>query len=294
MILGQTRRWGPISRTGDFSRRPFHPERKEYLLTKEEFQRLLQAEAEQFNAAVSTANGDWIVKGFIDIAKNIYTISVDTKVISKIMELLLIPHLTAFSDRNRLKFELAEYQNHYPDLCFEDEEGTRFAVDIKSTYRRDLKTVNGMTLGAFTGYFRNRSSTKNIRYPYESYAAHFVLGLIYSQAEGEIDEKRQYQLDELETIKSVVNSFEFFVQEKYKIAVDRPGSGNTKNIGSVTSIQKLIGGEGPFTELGVEVFDDFWMYYMTKDMAQKVELAEPPYTNLPSYHRYKETGRIPE
>ena len=31
--------------------------------------------------------------------------------------------------------------------------------------------------------------------------------------------------------KSVIHDFQFFVQPKYKIAKDQPGSGNTKNIG---------------------------------------------------------------
>jgi hypothetical protein len=47
----------------------------------------------QFRSALETNNGDWTVKGFIDIAKNIYTISVDTKVISKILELMIFPAL---------------------------------------------------------------------------------------------------------------------------------------------------------------------------------------------------------
>lgn len=58
---------------------------------KEKFRNQLLTEIDMFNAAVSTKEGDWVVKGFIDIAKNIYTISVDTKVVSKIMELLLFP-----------------------------------------------------------------------------------------------------------------------------------------------------------------------------------------------------------
>lgn len=64
--------------------------------------------------------------------------------------------------------------------------------------------VNGMTLGAFTGYFRNRQSTKNIAFSYASYSGHFVLGVIYSKAEGKIDERRKYKLEELENITSVV------------------------------------------------------------------------------------------
>ncbi len=256
-------------------------------MDKSAFLEALQIEATNFNKAVSTNRGDWIVKGFIDIAKNIYTISVDTKVISKIMELLLFPELARFAEKYTLKMVLAEQQNFYPDMSFVDNEGHRFALDIKSTYRVDTEHVNGMTLGAFTGYFRERNSTKNISFPYNSYAGHFVLGVIYSKAEGAIDERRKYRLDELESITSVVNGFEFFVQEKYRIALDRPGSGNTKNIGSVAEISKLINGSGPFAELGVEVFDDYWKFYLTADMARAAELPSRPYTNLASYLKYK-------
>lgn len=78
-----------------------------------------------------------------------------------------------------------------------------------------------MTLGAFTGYFRDRKSTKNITFPYEDYVGHFVLGLIYARTESIVDERKVYSIDNLQTIPSVVKDFEFFVQEKYKIAIDR-------------------------------------------------------------------------
>lgn len=42
------------------------------------FANLIKNEVATFNQSVSSENGDWVVKGFIDIAKNIYTISVDT------------------------------------------------------------------------------------------------------------------------------------------------------------------------------------------------------------------------
>jgi len=98
-----------------------------------------------------------------------------------------------------------------------------------------------------------------------------------------IDERRRYNLEELERITSVIKDFVFFAQEKYRIASDRPGSGNTKNIGSVTEIAKLISGSGPFASLGEDVFDDYWMYYLTKDMARAAELRSPPYSNLRGY-----------
>lgn len=258
---------------------------------KERFRNQLLKYVDQFNAAVSTKEGDWVVKGFIDIAKNIYTISVDTKVVSKIMELLLFPKICQFAEENKYKMVLCKEQNFYPDITFIDNNGNKFAVDVKSTYRKNGKEVNGMTLGAFTGYFRDRKSKKNITFPYDEYVGHFVLGVIYSRTDGHLDERKIYHIDDLQNITSVVKDFVFFVQEKYKIATDRPGSGNTKNIGSVLKIDELINGKGPFSKLGEKFFDDYWMFYLTKDMAKAVELKEAPYKNLKEYMQYKKLGK---
>ncbi len=254
---------------------------------KEQFRRQLLEHVDLFNAAVSTGDGDWVVKGFIDIARNIYTISVDTKVVSKIMELLLFPKICQFAQDNAYKMILCKEQNFYPDITFVDINGNKFAVDMKSTYRKNGKEVNGMTLGAFTGYFRDRRSKKNITFPYEEYVGHFILGVIYSRTDKNLDERKIYKLDDLQNITSVVRDFSFFVQEKYRIALDRPGSGNTKNIGSINKIDELVNGKGPFAKLGEDVFDDYWMYYLTKDMARGIDLKAAPYKNLKEYIEYK-------
>jgi hypothetical protein len=254
---------------------------------KEKFRNQLLKYVDQFNTAVSTKDGDWVVKGFIDIAKNIYTISVDTKVVSKIMELLLFPKICQFAEENNYKMVLCKEQNFYPDITFIDNNGNKFAVDVKSTYRKNGKEVNGMTLGAFTGYFRDRKSKKNITFSYDEYVGHFVLGVVYSRTDSHLDERKIYHLNDLQNITSVVKDFIFFVQEKYKIATDRPGSGNTKNIGSVLKIDELVNGKGPFAKLGEEVFDDYWMFYLTKDMDKAVELTGAPYKNLKEYTGYK-------
>jgi len=259
-------------------------------MTKEEILLALQNEVKEYNKAIATENGDWIVKGFIDVYKKVYTITIDTKVVSKVMEILLIPAFYKFAEKNNLTLELPPQQNFYPDLTFIcNETGNKFAVDIKSTFKDNGNKIKSMTLGAFTGYFRNRTSTKNTLYPYGDYVAHLVLGVIYSQVEKKPDEKVSYTIDELESIESVVRDFQFFVQPKYKIASASPGSGNTKNIGSTNSISKLINGEGVFAELGEEVYDDYWMNFLTTDMAQKAEIKRP-YTNLKSYLEYKEKG----
>jgi hypothetical protein len=66
----------------------------------------LQAHAATFAKAVATTEGEWIIKGFIDIYKRIYTISVDTKIVSKVLELLLFPMFAQFGKDHGLKLEL--------------------------------------------------------------------------------------------------------------------------------------------------------------------------------------------
>ena len=260
-------------------------------MNKEDFLLALQKEATSFTKAVSTDDGEWIVKGFIDIYQRIYTISVDTKVVSKVLELLLIPIFEQFAQKNNMTLKESPQQNFYPDLTFIcNDTGVKYAVDIKSTYREQHKKVSqGMTLGAFTGYFRKRESNKNTLYPYGSYSGHFVLGVIYTKCEVFTDEKKFYTLEELSEIRSVIKDFIFFAQPKYKIASATPGSGNTKNIGSVTKIDDIINGLGPFSTLGEEVYDDYWMFYLTRDMAQALEIQRP-YTNLKTYFQYKTKG----
>lgn len=249
---------------------------------KESFQSLFSLHVELFKNAISTPNGEWKIKGFLDTDKTVYTISLDTKVLSKIMELLLLPKITQFAEQHGYRIMGTAHQNFYPDITFIDKSGNHFAVDLKSTYRNSPTTVNGMTLGAFTGYFRDRASTKNVTFPYEKYAGHFVLGLIYDRCEL-VDEQITFNTDSIDQIPSVAKNFEFFVQEKFKIAIDRPGSGNTKNIGAVTDILKLKNGLGPFSDLGEDVFNDYWMNYLTEDMRRAKELVVRPYKNLKEY-----------
>jgi hypothetical protein len=65
---------------------------------------------------ISTQDGQWTVKGFIDIYKNVYTISSDTKIVSKILEIHLFPKILQFAHANDYKIVLADHQNYYPDI----------------------------------------------------------------------------------------------------------------------------------------------------------------------------------
>lgn len=239
--------------------------------SKDEFSFGLTRLVEEMKSYVSTADDQWTVKGFIDVFKNIYTISADTKIISKILEIHLFPKIFKFAVDNEYKLVPAEHQNHYPDISFVSaaNESIKFAVDFKTTYRVPKKPYlcNGFTLGSHGEYFINRTSTKNITFPYSSYLGHFCLGIIYDRNETAIDETKMYDLKNLSSIESVAKNFQFFVAEKWRIASDKGGSGNTANIGSIKNIRDIVNGNGMFARLGESWFDDYWMNYRRINIA---------------------------
>ena len=59
----------------------------------------------------------------------------------------------------------------------------------------------------------------------------------------------------------MAKNFQFFVTEKWKIASDKGGSGNTANIGSINNIADIVAGRGMFSKLGERWFDEYWMNY---------------------------------
>ena len=258
---------------------------------KERFVEALSHFAAMLPNMVATFDGEWTVKGFIDVYKNIYTISSDTKIVSKILEIHLFPRILLLADQLEYSIVLAEHQNWYPDLSFvnKKDESLRFALDLKTSYRDPNFPghANGFTLGSHGSYFRNRTSTKNVQFPYSAYAGHFCLGVIYTRADkNKIDEFGVAQVEELngeyhdadptlhtvvevsnlQSIASVIRDFEFFVCEKWQLASDRQGSGNTANIGSITYIEDIVKGNGVFAKLGEHVFDEYWMNYNVTTM----------------------------
>lgn len=242
---------------------------------------------------LQTENGLWTLRGFVDTARRIYSLGGDTKVISKAIELMLLPPIIRFWEAQGFRVILAEFQNSYPDVSLvrEDE---RYAIDLKTAYRLSsappeaAERISGFTLGAFTGYFRNRESTKNVTFPYGTYRQHYVVGVVYSQVAGTTS--AVYALDDLDRIVPPIRDLAILVQEKWRIASARPGSGNTRNIGSITDMEALRRGLGPFAQLGDEgevIFSEYWQHYLTHDMARAVDRPLPPFHNLREYLAYR-------
>ncbi len=221
----------------------------------------------------------------------IFTPYPPTQIISKILEIHIFLGILKFAEKYGYKLILAEHQNWYPDLTIIDKDNAdaKFALDLKTTFRRNNKTA-GFTLGSHGAYFKERDKSKNIQFPYNQYLGHYCLGIIYTREDFEDDlaDTEIYQVQELQeeygesqdpikdrqvtnvanlkSITSVIKDFDFFAAEKWKIASDRRGSGNTANIGSINDIKDLKAGNGVFSKLGEEWFDEYWINYGTATM----------------------------
>ncbi len=172
-------------------------------------------------------------------------------------------------------------QNHYPDFTVTKgtDDREKIAVNVKTTYRSirpDGRWKAKFTLGACTSFMRDEK--KNIAFPYTTYQKHCIVGFVYTRNAVAANSSHTYRLDECGTIPSPTKDIEYFVQEKCRIANERPGSGNTTNIGSITatSIAEFAAGNGPFASLGEATFLDYWRNY-----------GDTTYKSLSGYHSWK-------
>lgn len=55
-------------------------------------------------------------------------------------------------------------------------------------------------------------------------------------------------------------------------------------------LERLLEGHGVFADLGIEIFDDYWMNYRNRAMAKAEGFDVPPYSSLIEYKKYKEQG----
>lgn len=152
----------------------------------------------------------WGVKGVLDSEKRIYTLTNDTKLISKVFELLTTPIITRVAEAHDFDVVLSDRQTVYPDITLDSRRRKiRLAVDVKSTYRRPGGSA-GFTLGSYTAYLRN--PTKNIMFPYGTYTAHWVVGFVYSRNPEALATVRP--IDEFEDIEPAVEDIEVIIPRK--------------------------------------------------------------------------------
>ena len=104
------------------------------------------------------------------------------------------------------------------------------------------------------------------------------------------EETKIYKLEDLKNIPSVASNFIFFSEEKWKIASDKSGGGNTANIGSIQKISDILSGNGVFAKAGERYFDDYWANF------GKIEIRDKngKYKKMSSFEEYLEYRGLPK
>lgn len=241
---------------------------------------------QKFNQYAEEHDIRWEMEGFVDTQGNVYPIDTDTKVLSTVFERLASPIIRTIAEEFGYTVETAN-QTTYPDFTLTVGDGTtihRVAVDVKTTYRefsgRNRQLM--MTLGSYKSFIRN--NTKNILYPYDTYAEHWILGFVYNRL-GDLSSETAYTLNNLPrpgSISCPYTDVSTFVREKVAITGIRAGSGNTANIGSikVRSADDFSSETGPFLQFrdSKGACDHYWKNYerLKEEISTPSELLNHP------------------
>lgn len=244
--------------------------------------------AKAFEEVSKELNVNWNVKGLLTEDGQVIALGSDSKLISRIFELLNNSILKTIAEKYGFVLETSPSQTSYPDFSFYDKECKKYiAIDVKTTYKEpNSNSELVFTLGSYASYLRN--NTKNIHHPYSDYVSHYDICFIYSRKENN-QEGQVFLINELNKIETPYDNVIVFVKERYKLSGEKPGSGNTENIGSfkLRTAKNYLKYDGPFALLGNEIFEHYWQNY------PKYRDDEKEYTNINEYLDWREKQGLP-
>jgi hypothetical protein len=237
---------------------------------------------EEFEKKLAKHSLTYKIQGVIADDRRIYPLGTDTKVLGSIFELVTRPLIYEIAKEYGLQVKEPRAQNIYPDftLMVNEHDVRKIAVDVKTTYREGNRKVS-FTLGGYNSFIREKTKAKNIEFPYDQYAEDWIVGFIYKRKPPEEIPSHIYDLKDLSKIPIPFEDVQVFVQEKWRIAGQSVGSGNTTNIGSISgTIEDFRNGRGSFSS--EEEFLDYWRNY-GRTAAQRTQ----SYSNLEGYRAWK-------
>lgn len=181
--------------------------------------------------ANATRDLQWNVKGMIHSDNTISQLPPESRVVSEILQSVVIQSLLpAMQSNTMLKMTVnSQYGRSYPDITLYWK-NQMFAVDIKSarlnTANPDI--VSRMTLGTYDGYFLHPNEKKlhHKKYCYNDYVQHWVIAVVYDWYPNK-------------PTADMVNVVTTCVGQKWQFAGKVAGSGDTANIGGMTSLRRL-------------------------------------------------------
>lgn len=237
-----------------------------------------------FLAKINARTHDYAISGVVGRDKTVYPLGSDTKVLSTIFELFTRPVMLEIAEENGLNLIEPAVQNHYPDftLWTGKPADKKIAVDVKTTYVNNDGDRFNYTLGGYTSFIRPGNHSKNIVFPFHDYSEHWVIGYVYERvAEKKAAEHATYSIDDIADIPLPYRNVKLFVQEKWRIASDKAGSGNTTNMGSIFgTLEDFVAGNGPFSNEAE--FLDYWQNY------GRTAIERGAFKNIMEYRLWKQ------
>ncbi len=213
---------------------------------------------EELTEAVSGLK--WDVKGIIHTDNTIDELPAESRVVTEIFQSMIIKKLVKWGKSKGIKVEdNALFGRGYPDVTLSCDNKELVALDIKSARMEDGDKISRMTLGTFDGYFLHpdekllHAKTKC----YNDYKQHWVISVIY-------------KWDPSKKTDKMVEIVSTPVGQKWQFAGKVAGSGDTANIGGITSLKKLQDLESDFKN--EKEFGTYWRHYATKHPRKRTKI----------------------
>lgn len=212
----------------------------------------------------------WDVKGVIHNDGTINPLPAESRVVTEIFQSMLIRKVISWGQKNAVKVDdHAEFGRGYPDVALSGTAiGSKLvALDVKSARVKEGDAISRMTLGTYDGYFLHPDARvlNGKTRSYNDYDEHWVIAVIYEWR------------PKLAT-KDMVNIKAICIGQKWQFAGRVSGSGDTANIGGITSVKRLQTLQSEFQS--EEEFEKYWRMFARKHPRAGTKLPTETNTTL--------------
>lgn len=190
----------------------------------------------------------WDIEGVLHAGGAVTRIPAESRVVTEILQSLVLEKIDSWAGRTGCELAVNESSGRgYPDADLWLD-GRLLAIEVKSARVIKGDRISTMTLGTYNGYFLEPDSKKLCRGTrcYNDYAEHWIIAVVY--------EWRPH-----EASSNMVDIKDICVGQKWQFAGRLSGSGDTANIGGITSLKRLQSHEPEFTDN--EDFEGYWRSY---------------------------------
>lgn len=194
---------------------------------------------------------NWNIVGILTSDGNTIPMPPESRIMTVLLQALTAPKLRAWASKHGIVVEdLVEETRGYPDYALSggELEGKHIALDVKSARYVGGDKLSRMTLGTYDGYFLHPNEKKLCGGTrcYNDYDEHWVISFIYKWSPKE-------------DTAHMVEIVERVVANKWQIASRTSGSGDTANIGGISSLKALRNLRCEFQN--EEQFEVYWRKY---------------------------------